>query len=116
MFHPGGSVAYSIINPEGKKLIFATDVELKSKDFELNDKNRNFFDNADVLVLDAQYTVEEASQKENWGHSTFCFAIDFASLWNVKKSPISTAQASSTAPPATKKPPSRASSPASMPL
>ena len=79
MFHPGGSVAFSIISPEGKKIIYATDVELKSKDFELNDKNRNFFDNADVLVLDAQYTVEEASQKENWGHSTFCFAIDFAS-------------------------------------
>ena len=85
MFHPGGSVAFSVINPEGKKLIFATDVELKSKDFELTDENRNFFENTDVLVLDAQYTVEEAAQKENWGHSTFCFAIDFASLWNVKK-------------------------------
>ncbi len=85
MFHPNGCVAFSVTNSDGKKFIFATDSELKSKDFEITEKNKNFFDNTDVLVLDAQYTVEEAAQKENWGHSTFCYAIDFASTWKVKK-------------------------------
>ena len=32
-----------------------------------------------------QYTVEEVYRKENWGHSSFCYAIDFAVYWNIKK-------------------------------
>ena len=41
--------------------------------------------NADVIVIDSQYTVEEVYRKENWGHSAFCYAIDFAVYWNIKK-------------------------------
>jgi phosphoribosyl 1,2-cyclic phosphodiesterase len=85
MFHPNGCVAYSVESPNGKKIIYATDSELKSSDFEQTEKNKTFFSNVDVLIMDSQYTVEEASGKENWGHSTFCYAIDFASNWSVKK-------------------------------
>ena len=29
--------------------------------------------------------AEEAVEKENWGHSAFCYAVDFASAWNIPK-------------------------------
>ncbi len=84
MFHPGSSYTYSITE-NNKKFIYATDVELKVEDFDFTEENYKFFNNADVLVLDAQYTVDEAIQKENWGHSVFCYAIDFAHLYKIKK-------------------------------
>ena len=38
-----------------------------------------------MCILDCQYTNLEAIQKENWGHSSYSSAIDFAELWNIKK-------------------------------
>ncbi|HZK20427.1 MAG TPA: MBL fold metallo-hydrolase [Treponemataceae bacterium] len=84
MCHPGGSYSYAF-SENGHKFIYASDVELQQKDFERTPENIAFFSNADVLLLDAQYTAEEALEKENWGHSTFCYAIDFAIVWNIKK-------------------------------
>lgn len=84
MSHPGNSYSYSV-SQNGKKFVYATDVELKEKDFVQTPERAAVFQNADVLVLDAQYTVEEAMRKENWGHSAFCYGIDFASAWNIKK-------------------------------
>ena len=43
------------------------------------------FKNADCIILDSQYTVEEANRKQNWGHSAFCNAVDFAIHWGIKK-------------------------------
>ena len=37
------------------------------------------------MIIDSQYTVDEANLKVNWGHSAFCSVIDFAVHWNVKK-------------------------------
>lgn len=85
MFHPDESIAYSVESPNGKKIIYATDSELKSNDFLVTEENKNFFSEADILIIDAQYTVEEAAEKENWGHSTFCYAVDFATNWLIKK-------------------------------
>ncbi len=84
MKHPGNSYSWSFTE-NGKKFIYSTDVELQSSDFDKSIPQNHFFADADVLVLDSQYTVAESLQKENWGHSTFCYAIDFAELWNVKK-------------------------------
>jgi len=84
MYHPGGSFSYSF-SENKHKIIYASDVELQQKDFEQTDENSNFFKDADVLLFDAQYTVEEAIKKENWGHSAFCYAIDFAIMWNISK-------------------------------
>lgn len=84
MSHPGSSYAYSLTE-NGKKFVYATDVELKPEDFERTEDRIKVFEDADILVLDSQYTVEEAAQKVNWGHSAFCYAIDFALSWNVKK-------------------------------
>lgn len=84
MSHPGDSYAYSFTE-DGKKFIYATDVEIFTKDFERDGESDMFFDAADVLVIDSQYTADEAVEKVNWGHSAFCYAVDFAAAWNIPK-------------------------------
>lgn len=84
MRHPGNSYSWSFTE-NGKKFIYSTDVELQQKDYDRTLAANRFFENADILVLDSQYTVEEGLLKENWGHSTFCYAIDFAETWNVRR-------------------------------
>lgn len=83
MSHPGASYAYAVIE-KGKKFVYATDVELEQKDFLHTPERDPVFENADILLLDSQYTVEEAYKKEKWGHSAFCYAIDFAIAHNIK--------------------------------
>jgi len=84
MRHPGGSYAYSF-STDGKKIVYATDVEIRTTDYQNTNDGEVVFNNADVIIIDSQYTVEEIYRKENWGHSAFCYAIDFALRWNIKK-------------------------------
>ena len=83
MSHPGTSYSYAVMEGN-KKFVFATDVELGSNDFETSPVHELVFRNADCLVIDSQYTAEEAYRKQNWGHSAFCYAIDFAVHWGIK--------------------------------
>ena len=83
MSHPGTSYSYAVIEGN-KKFVFATDVELNSNDFDVSPMHEAVFRNADCLVIDSQYTTEEAYRKQNWGHSAFCYAVDFAVHWNIK--------------------------------
>jgi phosphoribosyl 1,2-cyclic phosphodiesterase len=83
MNHPGDSFAY-MVNHKGKRFIYATDSELSPADFLPTEENSGFFKNADVIVLDAQYTLEEAMNKHNWGHNAFSLAVDFAANWGIK--------------------------------
>jgi len=83
MNHPGDSYAYCV-NENGKRFIYATDTELTSEDFLVNDENSAFFKGADMIVIDCQYTPGEAVSKFNWGHSAFSFAVDFAVNWEIK--------------------------------
>lgn len=83
MSHPGESFAYSF-EENGKKFVYATDVELRSDEYNFSPDCEAVFKNADAVILDSQYTVEEAHKKMNWGHSAFCYAIDFAVNWKIK--------------------------------
>ncbi|MCM1320713.1 MAG: MBL fold metallo-hydrolase [Bacteroides sp.] len=83
MAHPGGVYAYAFFE-NGKHFVYATDVELCADDFAETEENSRFFAGADVLVLDSQYTLADAVEKEHWGHSAFSHAIDFAAFWNIK--------------------------------
>jgi phosphoribosyl 1,2-cyclic phosphodiesterase len=84
MNHPGDSYSYRV--REGKKIfIYATDTELTADDFIKEGENLPYYSNADVIVIDSQYTLGEAIEKYNWGHSAFSFAVDFAANWGVKK-------------------------------
>ena len=83
MSHPDDSYSYSF-EEDCKKVIYATDVELRSKD--ISEKQIiDFFCNANMLILDAQYTAPEAIQKENWGHSSYSYAVDFALSCNINQ-------------------------------
>jgi phosphoribosyl 1,2-cyclic phosphodiesterase len=81
--HPGNAFAYKVVE-DGRSFVYATDTELMEADFRAPDDQRNFFLNVDVLVLDTMYTLGEAIEKYNWGHSSFSLGIDFAISWGVK--------------------------------
>ena len=40
---------------------------------------------ADILLHDAQYTVDEYARKQGWGHCSMQDALQFASLTHVKR-------------------------------
>jgi len=82
MKHPGGCVAYRISEGD-RSLIFATDSELSTDDFRRSAENAAFFQDADVLVLDSQYTLGEAIEKYDWGHTSYSMAVDFAAEWGI---------------------------------
>jgi len=84
MNHPGGCFSYRVT--DGKiRVIYATDSELTQEDFKKDEVNKEFFEHADALILDSQYTLGEAVEKYNWGHSSFSLAVDFASEWGIKR-------------------------------
>jgi phosphoribosyl 1,2-cyclic phosphodiesterase len=81
--HPGNSYAFSLVEG-GKKFIYATDVELLPGDLIHTPSDSAFFENADAIVLDAQYSCGEALEKAHWGHSSFFSAVNFADFWKIK--------------------------------
>ncbi|MCL2231983.1 MAG: MBL fold metallo-hydrolase [Treponema sp.] len=83
MNHPGDSYSYKI-NDGKHTFIYSTDTELSANDFLKNAENTAYFSDADLLVIDSQYTLGEAIEKYNWGHSAFSLAVDFAANWNIK--------------------------------
>jgi phosphoribosyl 1,2-cyclic phosphodiesterase len=83
MNHPGSSYSYMVTDGV-KRAIYATDTELSAKDFLRTADNTAFFDRADILVIDSQYTLGEAIEKYNWGHNAFSLAVDFASNWRIR--------------------------------
>jgi phosphoribosyl 1,2-cyclic phosphodiesterase len=83
MNHPGDSYSYRL--DDGKsRFIYATDTELSAADFVKNAENTAYFADADLIVIDSQYTLGEAIEKYNWGHSAFSLAVDFAANWGIK--------------------------------
>jgi phosphoribosyl 1,2-cyclic phosphodiesterase len=81
--HPGGSYAYKF-EQDGKKFIFATDAEFTGDDLDLIRSMNGFFGGADVLVLDAQYTLDESFAKFDWGHTSYTMAVNCATIWGIK--------------------------------
>jgi phosphoribosyl 1,2-cyclic phosphodiesterase len=84
MNHPGGCYSYSV-SAAGKKAIYSTDTELQEADFHRSKENEEYFSDADALIIDTQYTLGEALEKYNWGHSSFSLAADFAASWKIKR-------------------------------
>jgi phosphoribosyl 1,2-cyclic phosphodiesterase len=81
--HPGDSYSFRVTDGK-KRFIYATDTELSTEVFIKNDENASYFEEADLLVIDAQYTLGEAISKYNWGHSAFSIGVDFAANWGIK--------------------------------
>lgn len=83
MSHPGASYSYSICE-DGKKFVYATDMELYIENYVHDENVRNVFEKADAAAVDSQYTLGEAVEKLNWGHSPFAYAVDFAADMKLK--------------------------------
>ena len=81
--HPEGVFGYRI-EDAGKIFVYATDVE-QPPDGPLSDDIGLLAQDADVLVFDAQYTVEEYESHRSWGHSTWREAVRVAQSFGVKK-------------------------------
>ena len=64
--HPGGCAVYKL-SYGGKTLVFATDYE-HSEDSDV--RLAAFARNADLLLYDAQFCVEDYERKKGFGHST----------------------------------------------
>jgi phosphoribosyl 1,2-cyclic phosphodiesterase len=84
MNHPGGSFAYKITE-KGRSVILATDSEVTDREFQQREENRSFFESADILILDSQYTLEESFSKFDFGHTSYTMAVNLAVEWRVKK-------------------------------
>lgn len=81
--HPGGSFAYRV--DDGKKsMIFATDTSLKHI-VRSTEAGERFYSNADVLIVDAQFSPEDIVSREDWGHSEIYTAVDFSVRENTKQ-------------------------------
>lgn len=81
--HPGGSFGYRL-DYKGKSIVYATDSEYKDMNYNVLEQYINFFQNADILIFDSQFTLIESIEKENWGHSNSTVGIDIAKAAKVK--------------------------------
>jgi len=81
--HPNGSFAYRF-RQNGKIFIFATDAEFTGETLEKIGNHTDFFLDADILILDSQYTLEESFMKIDWGHTSYTMAVNCGLRWNVK--------------------------------
>lgn len=81
--HPGSCISYRF-EQGPHSLVFSTDTELRIEDFEKDEANLLFYQGAEVLILDAQYTLEEAVDRPDWGHSASSLAVDFAIDFGVR--------------------------------
>ncbi len=81
--HPGGSYGYRI-EKEGRVVVLATDSEYKRDQPEMIEKAIEFFKDADIVVFDSMYTLEESLAHEDWGHSSAIIGVDIAVKAKVK--------------------------------
>jgi phosphoribosyl 1,2-cyclic phosphodiesterase len=81
--HPGNSYAYKF-RENGKVFIFATDAEFTGEDLEYIRGVSEFFQNAELLILDSQYTLDESFAKFDWGHTSYTMAVNIGDHWKVK--------------------------------
>ena len=82
--HPDGSISYKV-SEAAKSFIYSTDTELTEKDFEHSERHIDYFQGADAIVLDSQYTLGEAIEKYNWGHSSYSLVVEFVREFKIKK-------------------------------
>jgi len=77
MAHPGANYGYRI-EYDGASLVYATDAEYKNMDTESTQVFVDFFRGADLLIFDAQYSLNDALDKVDWGHSSPIMGAELA--------------------------------------
>lgn len=74
MLHPSGSTAYRI-NYRDTSIVISGDVEIQQG---CGDALIKFAEGADLLIMDAQYTPDEYTTRQGFGHSTPVDAVEIA--------------------------------------
>jgi phosphoribosyl 1,2-cyclic phosphodiesterase len=81
--HPGCSWGYRF-ERGGEAIVYSTDAEHSAESRKDNSAFIDFFKNAEVAIVDAQYTREQVdNDKRNWGHSDHRTAIELTGQANV---------------------------------
>ena len=83
--HPNQGLGYKFVE-DGKSFVFITDNELRFNHpggLEFNDY-RDFAQNADIFIHDAEYTEEDYKKTRGWGHTVYNDALRLAMEANVK--------------------------------
>jgi phosphoribosyl 1,2-cyclic phosphodiesterase len=82
--HPGKSYGYRL-EKNNKIFVYSTDCEHTQASDSINYPFINFFRGADLLIMDAQYTMADATHtKETWGHSSNLTCIELANKARAK--------------------------------
>jgi phosphoribosyl 1,2-cyclic phosphodiesterase len=82
--HPGVTYGYRIEDGHSC-LVVATDSEYKRVDRASTERYVEVFREADLLIFDAQYSLSEALDKLDWGHSTALMGAELAHRAGVKR-------------------------------
>ncbi len=78
--HPGGATIFRV-DCAGKSVVYATDNELNSNNFEML---KQFAQNCDLLLCDGQYSKDELTLKKGFGHSCWEDAARVGAECNAK--------------------------------
>lgn len=89
--HPGHTLMYRLSHGD-KRVVYATDNELPSgwkaagglAPYQV-DRFLRFFEGADLLIHDAQFTPDELERRRGWGHSAWPDVLDIAIEAGVKR-------------------------------
>ena len=83
-FHTGDSYGYRF-SQGGKSIVYSTDCEHKSAQFDETYPFVEFYRNANLLIFDAMYSLgDSVSVKEDWGHSSNVVGVELCQMANVK--------------------------------
>jgi phosphoribosyl 1,2-cyclic phosphodiesterase len=82
--HPGESYGFRIEH-DGSSLVYATDSEYKHMDPTSTQVYVDFFQGADLLIFDAQYTLTDVLDKPDWGHSSPLMGAELAHRAGVRR-------------------------------
>lgn len=75
--HPGTCTGYKIQNGV-RNFLFCTDVEIEEDNPHFLEKVKPILEKTNLLIIDAQYSEEEAEKKKGWGHTSMNRAVHFA--------------------------------------
>jgi phosphoribosyl 1,2-cyclic phosphodiesterase len=82
--HSGDSYGYRF-EVQGKSFVYTTDSEHKLENRAQTERFVRFFQNADVVVFDAMYSLADAiSVKADWGHSSNIIGVELCQMARVK--------------------------------
>ena len=85
--HPSGAYAFRF-ECDGKTLVYASDGAFPAPDKGSHDPARpyiEFFRDADLVIIDAQFSHAESLTKRSWGHSSAVIGVELAAYAGAKQ-------------------------------